>query len=137
MRVLMIALFCASLFSASRAARAQENPMPGDAQSAQAGRARQREGLAGTITAISSGNMQVKSAEGEIADVRFNDATQFHRARKPAQLKDFKVGDEIIVRGTQGTDGVWQADLIALRPGASEMQQQFRENLGKTFIAGE
>jgi Domain of unknown function (DUF5666) len=92
-------------------------------------------GVAGTITAIDNGKFTVKTPDGQTAQLGITDQTQFRRDREPAKLADFKVGDQIFVRGQQ-KDGVWQAQMIAARTGGGP-GGDFREGMGKNFIAGE
>jgi hypothetical protein len=91
-------------------------------------------GFGGTITAISETSMTVKTLDGQTAQVNLSDKTQFRKERQPAKLSDFKVGDDIVVRGEQ-KDGVWQAEVVAARR-AGQMAAM-REGLGKQFIVGE
>ena len=97
-------------------------------------RARNWPGFAGTITAISDSSMTVKTLDGQTVQVSLSDKTQFRKDRQPAKLADFKVGDDIAVRGEQ-KDGVWQAEAVVERP-AGQMAAM-REGLGKQFIVGE
>jgi len=92
-------------------------------------------GVFGTITAIDNGKITVKTPDGETAQVATSDQTQYRKDRQPAALADFKVGDEIFVRGEQN-NGVWQAQMIGARSGGMG-GANFREELGKRFIAGE
>lgn len=94
-------------------------------------------GVAGTITAIDSATLVVKTRDGKTETVNLSDKTQFRKDRQPAKAADFKVGDEVFVRGQQAGDS-WTADVVAARPaGAGDMQQRMREGMGKQFIAGE
>lgn len=101
----------------------------------QSGRRGQRgPGVAGTITAIDNGKFTIKTHDGQTAQVSVSDQTQFRKDRQPAKLADFKVGDQIFVRGEQ-KDGVWQAQMIGERSGGGPGGD--REGMGKRFIAGE
>jgi ribosomal protein L21E len=103
----------------------------------QAGRYRRFMGVAGTITAINSDSITVKTRNGQTAQVNLTDKTQYRKERQAAQLSDFKVGDEIVVRGQPAGQGAWQAEMVAERPAGSFGMERFREGLGKQFIAGE
>jgi len=92
-------------------------------------------GVMGTITAIDSGKITIKTADGQTAQVSTSDQTQFRKDRQAATIADFKVGDMVFVRGEQ-KDGVWQAQMIGARTGGGP-GGDFREGLGKKFIAGE
>lgn len=108
----------------------------GAPQDAQQSRHMQRgPGVMGTITAIDSGKITIKTADGQMAQVNTSDQTQFRKDRQPATMADFKVGDTIFVRGEQ-KDGMWQAQMIGARSGGGP-EGNFREDLGKKFIAGE
>src|SRR5579872_62905 len=56
-------------------------------------------GVAGTISAINGSALTVKTMDGQTAQVNISDKTQFRKDRQPATLADFKVGDQIFVRG--------------------------------------
>lgn len=92
-------------------------------------------GVFGTIAAIDNGKITLKTADGQTAQVSTSDQTQFRKDRQPATMADFKVGDMIFVRGEQ-KDGVWQAQMVGGRS-AGAMGGNFREGMGKRFIAGE
>ncbi len=90
-------------------------------------------GVGGTITAVDNGKFTIKTQDGQTAQISISDQTQFRKDRQPAKLVDFKVGDQIFVRGEQ-KDGVWQAQMIGARSGGGPGD---REGMGKRFIAGE
>jgi hypothetical protein len=91
-------------------------------------------GVMGTIMAIDNGTISVKTLEGATAQVSVSDQTEFRRDRQPAKLADFKIGDQVFVRGEQ-KDGVWQAQMIGGRTGGGPGGP--RGEMGKNFIAGE
>src|SRR5271168_941832 len=93
-------------------------------------------GVMGTITAIDNGTITVKTLDGQTAQVSVSDQTQIHKDRQPAKLTDFKVGDQVFVRGEQ-KDGVWQAQMIGGRTGGGGQGGGPRGEMGKNFIAGE
>ena len=93
-------------------------------------------GVAGTITAIDANAITVKTRDGQTAQVTLNDKTQYRKDREPAKLSDFKVGDMVFVRGDKTGDQTWQAEMVGTRTRA-ESPENFREGLGKRFIAGE
>ena len=72
---------------------------------------------------------------GQTAQVTVSDKTEYRKDRQPAKLVDFKVGDQIFVRGESSGENAWQADMVASGPpgGFGGM----REGMGKEFIAGE
>jgi len=104
----------------------------------QGGRPGQRwSGVAGTITAISDSSITVKTLDGQTAQISLSENTKFRKDRQPAKAVDFKVGDQIFVRGDQ-KDGIWQAEMVAARPaGAGRGPENFRDAMGKQFIVGE
>jgi Domain of unknown function (DUF5666) len=94
-----------------------------------------RPGVAGTITAINTDSLSVKTINGQTAQVNLSANTQYRKDRQPAKLTDFKVGDQVFVRGEAAGENNWQADMVAAGPpgGFGGM----REGMGKEFIAGE
>lgn len=101
-------------------------------------------GVAGTITAIAANSMTVTTSEGQTAQVTLSDKTEYRKDRQPAQVSDFKVGDNIFVRGEKVGDNAWQAEMVGARSGSpgrsggpASGNSDFREGLGTRFIAGE
>ncbi len=139
MRIVIILVLTASL-----AAFAQTNE-PGTPPQGPGGPGQGREpggrpGVGGTITAISGDSLTLKTMDGRIVTVKLNDKTRFRKDRQDAKLSDFKVGDTVMVRGEQASDGTILAAGVMARSGAGAFTgtpQQFREGLGKQFIAGE
>jgi len=123
----------------SPAGSPQEPPPQGNMGSGMGmghGPGRRGPGVAGSITAINENSIQIKTMDGKTAQVNLTGSTQFRKERQAAKLTDFKVGDEIFVRGRQSSDGSWQAEMIAARP-AGGFREGMREGMGKEFIAGE
>ena len=161
-RITILALF----LTVSLWAWSQNTPdMQADQQQAQQGNwqryGRRGPGVAGTITAITDNSITIKTMDGQTAQVNVNSETQFRKNREQAKLTDFKIGDEVFVRGEQ-KDGAWQAQVVAARPaggmggmgggagmgagggmsagagaGAGGGRPDFRADMGKKFIAGE
>jgi hypothetical protein len=94
-------------------------------------------GTAGTITAINGNTITINSFNGKSEQVNTTDSTRFRKDREQAQLSDFKVGDRVFVRGQQNSEGVFQAEVLASRPAGGMGGANFREGMGKQFIAGE
>jgi len=94
-------------------------------------------GVAGSITAINADSITIKTMDGKTVQVNISGNTQFRKERQAAKLGDFKVGDEVFVRGQQSGEGVWQADVVAARPAGGNFRGMMREGMGKQFIAGE
>ncbi len=93
-------------------------------------------GVAGTIAAIDANALTIKTQDGQSAQVTLNDKTQYRKDREPAKLSDFKVGDMVFVRGEKTGDNTWQAEMVGART-HGESPDNFREGMGKRFIAGE
>jgi len=93
-----------------------------------------RNGVAGTIASIQDNVVTVKTQQGKEAKITVDDQTRIMRDRQPAKLSDFKVGDQIIVRGESTGEDSWKAQALF---NADAMMNAMRENLGKTFVAGE
>src|SRR6185437_9006189 len=60
---------------------------------------REFRGVAGQITEISGSVIKVKLRDGSIATVNTTPDTRFRKAGQQAQFSDFKVGDNVMVRG--------------------------------------
>jgi len=93
-------------------------------------------GVAGTITEIDANTITVKTRDGQTALVTVNDKTEYRKDRAAATLAEFKVGDMVFVRGEKTGDNAWQAAVVATRGGGGS-PDNFREGMGKLFIAGE
>ena len=112
-------------------------PQGGMAQGMGHGPGHRGGGLAGTITAVSADSITIKTTDNKTAQVNVTSNTQFRKDRQSAKFSDFKVGDEIFVRGTQTGEGQWQAEVIAARPAGGFRGEGMREGMGKQFIVGE
>lgn len=117
-----------------------------------------RPGVMGEVTAIKGNEITLKTMQGETATVKITPETQFRKQREEAKLGDIKVGDTIAVRGERNGDTV-AAQMVMIAPpgGFGGMRGEGRgegmgrgeggpggpgtglnrEDLGKTFIAGE
>jgi len=93
-------------------------------------------GVAGTITALDANTITIKTRDGQTAQVTVNDKTEYRKDRAIAALADFKVGDMVFVRGEKTGDNAWLAAAVATRGGGGT-PNNFREGMGKRFIAGE
>jgi hypothetical protein len=94
-------------------------------------------GTAGKITAIDGNTITINTFDGKSSQVNVTDSTRFRKDRNEAKLADFKVGDNVFVRGQQTSEGVYQAEVLASRSGGPGGPMNFREGMGKQFIAGE
>ena len=77
-------------------------------------------GVAGTITAISDTSITVKTRDGKTEQVNLSGETKFRKERQDAKITDFKVGDEIFVRGQSAGADTWTAEVVAGRPRAAD-----------------
>jgi hypothetical protein len=93
-------------------------------------------GVGGTITAIAGNAITIKTMDGNTAQVNVTDSTRFRKDRQDAKLADFKVGDNIMVRGQKSGEGIWTAEMVAVPPPGMG-GENFREGMGKKFIMGE
>lgn len=94
-------------------------------------------GVFGTISEISAGGLKLKRPDGSISTIEISPETQFRKDRQPAKLSDFKIGDNVAVRGESTGADAWAARMISLAPNPQEAQARFREGLGKQFVIGE
>lgn len=74
-------------------------------------------GIAGKITAINSGSIEITKPDGTTVTVKLTDKTEFRRDRQPAKIADFKVGDLVFVRGDENADHTLTAQMIGGRTG--------------------
>jgi hypothetical protein len=93
------------------------------------------QGTGGTITEIKDNAITFKTRNGKTATAKLNADTKFLKGRQPATLKDFKVGDRVMVGGDAAGENTWNAKFVALMdPNA---MGQLQAGMGKEFIAGE
>jgi hypothetical protein len=128
---LLMALSCGAMFGQTATTG---SPEPGPAATTTAGA--HHRGTGGTITAIETGKLTLKTFDGGAASIILSNSTQFHVDRQPAKLSDFKVGDAVVVRGEASGDNAWQAEIVAKRANNAG-EAEVREALGKRFIVGE
>jgi len=101
-------------------------------------------GVAGKITAINSGSIEMTKPDGTSVTVKLSDKTEFRKDRQPAKIADFKVGDLVFVRGDENVDHTVTAQMIGARSGNGPggggggfgAGGGFGE-MGKDFVAGE
>ncbi|MGZ4786903.1 MAG: DUF5666 domain-containing protein [Terriglobales bacterium] len=132
-----IGLVCALAFGAM----AQENPPApplqggpgGHGVGVASGRGR---GVMGEITAVNPDGYTLKTMQGNSATVKVTSGTKFMRNREPIKMSDLKVGDMVGVMGTPDANDptTWNASVVVDR---TAQMKEFKENLGKTMIAGE
>jgi Domain of unknown function (DUF5666) len=124
------------------------SPAPGGT-SAAAGQTRHHSGddsgprpVFGRIASISDSSIRVTRPDGSEVTVNINSKTEFRKDREAAKLKDFKVGDGILVRGEENADYSITAQMVAGRngnggPGGGPNRQNPVGTLGKDFVVGE
>jgi hypothetical protein len=100
-------------------------------------------GIAGRITAINSGSIEMAKPDGTSVTVKLTDKTEFRKDHQPAKIADFKVGDLVFVRGDENADHTVTAQMIGARTGNGPGGgggfgggAGFGE-MGKDFVAGE
>ncbi|HXZ82047.1 MAG TPA: DUF5666 domain-containing protein [Terriglobales bacterium] len=93
-----------------------------------------RRGVGGTITELRSDGLTLKTMSGDTVNVKFSSTTQFAMSGKTIKPSDLKAGDFVMVAGERAEDGTWTANFVVNR---TEEMKKWKENLGKTFIAGE
>src|SRR5271168_261480 len=94
----------------------------------------------GRIAAIQDGAIKITRPDGSEQKVNISSTTEFRKDREPAKLKDFKVGDGVVVRGEENPDYSFTAQMIVGRNGNGPNGPN-RQNpvgtLGKDFVVGE
>jgi len=131
-----------SLALACSFAAAQQAPtdQPGQAQERRGFGNREFRGVGGQITEISGSTLKIKLRDGSIGTVNITSDTRFRKAGHQAQLSDFKVGDNVMVRGDSTGDKTWTAQVIGEGPSQAqmqEMQQRMKDAMGKTIVVGD
>jgi hypothetical protein len=122
-------------------------PPPGAGRMQGPGEGRGR-GVAGKITAIKDGTLELARMDGANVTVKLTEKTEYRKDRQSAKLADFKVGDLVFIR----TEGSGDQDLTALivagrggngpgGPGTGGagggMMMMGGGELGKDFVFGE
>lgn len=101
---------------------------------------REFRGTMGQITEISGSTVKIKLRDGSIGAVSITSDTRFRKAGQQAQLSDFKVGDNVMVRGESTGDKTWTAQMFGEAPSQAqmqEMQQRMKDAMGKTMVVGD
>jgi Cu/Ag efflux protein CusF len=131
-----------SLALACPFAAAQQTPSDQQAQTQERRGFGGREfrGTAGQITEISGSKLTIKLRDGSTGTVNITSETRFRKADRQAQLSDFKVGDNVMVRGESTGDRTWTAQIVAEGPSQAQMQQmqqRMKDAMGKTIVVGD
>jgi len=96
----------------------------------------------GRIASIQDGSMRITRPDGSETTVKITAQTEFRRDREAAKLKDFKVGDGVLVRGEENPDYSVTAQMVVGRtgnggPNGGPNRQNPVGTLGKDFVVGE
>jgi len=142
--LVFVALFGA-LSVATTQAQDEPSAPPPQGQGRGQGFGGQRPAAFGKITAVHDGSIEVTGPDGNAVTVKVTPQTEFRKDREPAKVSDFKVGDMIMVRGTQNSDGTVTANMVGGRSGGGMMGGGPRGGgammnpgtLGKDYVAGE
>jgi hypothetical protein len=68
------------------------------------------------LTAVNGQSIQITKEDGSVVTVKITADTRFRKERRAAALTDFKVGDEVFVRGEENPDHSWTAQMMGERP---------------------
>jgi hypothetical protein len=96
----------------------------------------------GRIASIQNGTMKITRPDGSQTTIKFTNKTEFRKDREPAVLKDFQVGDGVVIRGEENPDFSVTAQMVAGRngnggPAGGPNRQNPVGTLGKDFIVGQ
>jgi hypothetical protein len=61
-------------------------------------------------------SLEITRQDGDKVTVKIAGNTQFRKEGQDAKLADFKVGDEVFVRGSENADHTWTAGMVGARP---------------------
>ena len=91
--------------------------------------------FAGTVTAVTSEQLTVKTDAGEVYQVALSANTRLTKERQPVKVADIKVGDGV---GAMGVLDPATKTVHAVFVGVIDAEQvkKARENMGKTYITG-
>jgi hypothetical protein len=89
----------------------------------------------GTVTAMASDHLTVKTEAGEVYQVALSANTRLTKERQPVKVADIKVGDAV---GAMGVLDPPTRTMHAVFIGVIDAEQvkKARENIGKTYITG-
>jgi len=122
---------------ASFAQQAAQDDAPAVPQQRRGPGGRQFRGTVGEITTISGSTLKIKLADGSIGTVNTTSDTRFRKDQQDAKLSDFKVGDNVMIRGDSTGDKAWTAQMVASAPSQAQIEERFKESMGKTVVVGE
>src|SRR5512147_152545 len=106
--------------------------------------------VVGTVVSVNGNQIVVKPESGDNVTAVVDPDARVRKDRQEAKLSDFKAGDHILVAGTEGSDKVLHAKLVAggqMVPGQGGVmrggvmgispEEMVKMGLGTKFIAGE
>jgi preprotein translocase subunit YajC len=121
-RFFSVSLLCLAVAATRAEARPRQDApppqTPGAAQGAQRpGRGGERRpGVFGKLTAVNGQSLEITRQNGDKVTVKIAGSTEFRKEGQDAKLADFKVGDEVFVRGSENADHTWTAEVVGARP---------------------
>ena len=65
----------------------------------------------GSVTAVSSASVTVKSADGKVQTVSLTDATKYMKGNAVGTMKDIKVGEHVVIHATKKGDTLIAAEV--------------------------
>jgi hypothetical protein len=92
-------------------------------------------GVQGTVTAISGGDITVKTEEGASYKIETGANTHFRKQRDPIKLTDIHVGDVVGAFGDKD-DKAKTVGAVAVMVFDKEQYEKARADFGKTWTAG-
>jgi hypothetical protein len=129
------------VFACACCASFAQQPSQDEAQAQQQRRGgaggRQFRGTVGEITGVSGSTLKIKLPDGSTGTVNTTSDTRFRKDQQDAKLSDFKVGDNIMVRGDSTGEKVWTAQMVGSAPSRAQMQERMKEAMGKTMVLGD
>jgi hypothetical protein len=105
--------------------------------------------LFGKISAIHNDAMEIMRPDGTKVSIKLTSSTEFRKQRQPAKIGDFKVGNAVIVRTNQDSQGAGDSSgatavLVALVPpgftgrgGMNGPGDGMPGTMGKDYVVGE
>jgi hypothetical protein len=101
----------------------------------QMGGGRLGQAVQGTVTAVASGKLTIKTDAGDSYDVMVSDISRIMENRQQIKLTDIKPGDSVMAVGQTDTAKKTVQAMIVNATDAATVAKA-KENLGKTYITG-
>src|SRR5271170_5125639 len=120
-------------------AHAQDAPPPGPAQGQGMGQGRgggmggdfEGHSVRGTVTAISGGNITVKTEQGDVYKIETGPNTRFRKEREQVKISDIHVGDMVGAAGDKDDKAKTLGAMIVMIID-KEQYEKARADFGKT-----